>query len=75
MTGPARGGDAGETPSSSLREVYRGRIDDRYVSFGHERPQAMHHDLEEAIRSALANRPVLPPGGGPVGCAIMPLHL
>jgi hypothetical protein len=59
---------------SSLREVYHGRIDDRYLSFGHERPHALHHDLEVAIRAALAHQPVPPPGGGPVGCAIMPLQ-
>jgi hypothetical protein len=59
---------------TALREVYHGRIDDRYLSFGHERPHAQHHDLEEAIRAALAHRPVPPPGGDPVGCAIMPLQ-
>jgi hypothetical protein len=58
----------------SLREVYRGRIDDRYLSFDHERPRAMHHDLEGAIHAALAHRPVPPPGGDPVGCAIIPLQ-
>ncbi len=58
----------------SLREVYHGRIDDRYLSFGHERPQANHHDLELAIRAALAHQPVPAPGGAPVGCAIMPLR-
>ncbi|MGD0647927.1 MAG: redoxin domain-containing protein [Acidobacteriaceae bacterium] len=58
----------------SLREVYHGRIDDRYLSFGRERPHGMHHDLEVAIRAALAHQPVPPPGGDPVGCAIMPLQ-
>lgn len=59
----------------AMREVYHGRIDDRYLSFGHERPHAMHHDLEVAIQAALAHRAVPPPGGDPVGCAIMPLNL
>ncbi len=44
--------------AGSLREVYRGRIDDRYFALGRERPQAMHHDLEEAIRAVLADKPV-----------------
>jgi hypothetical protein len=57
---------------SGWREVYHGRIDDRYLSFGHERPHATQHDLELAIGAALAHRPVPPPGGDPVGCAIMP---
>lgn len=59
---------------SSLREVYHGRIDNRYLSFGHERPHATHHDLELAIRAVLDHHPVPPPGGDPVGCAIMPLQ-
>jgi hypothetical protein len=57
-----------------VREVYRGRIDDRYLSFGQERPQALHHDLEAAIRAVLANQPVPKPGGAPVGCSIVTLH-
>jgi hypothetical protein len=57
-----------------LHEVYRGRIDDRYIALGRERPQALHHDLEEAIRAVLAAKPVPQPGGPPVGCAIMPLQ-
>jgi hypothetical protein len=57
-----------------LHEVYRGRIDDRYLSLGSERPQATHHDLEVAIRAVLAEKPVPQPGGPPVGCSIMPLQ-
>ena len=57
-----------------LREVYRGRIDDRYVTLGTERPQATRHDLEDAIRAVLANKPVPQPGGPPVGCSIVTLQ-
>jgi hypothetical protein len=57
-----------------LREVYRGRIDDRYLAFGTERPQATHHDLEVAIRSVLAGKPVPPPGGPAIGCSIVTLR-
>ncbi|HUB00041.1 MAG TPA: redoxin domain-containing protein [Terracidiphilus sp.] len=60
---------------TGLREVYRGRIDDRYLSIGQERPRAMRHDLEEAIQAVLANRPVPGPGGPAVGCSIVPLHV
>jgi hypothetical protein len=56
-----------------LREVYHGRIDDRYAGLGRERPQATHHDLEDAIHAVLEGRPVPEPVGKPVGCAIMPL--
>jgi hypothetical protein len=59
---------------SKLREVYRGRIDDRYIAFGQERPQATHHDLENAIRAILANQPISPAVGAPVGCSIVTLH-
>jgi len=56
---------------TGLREVYRGRIDDRYISLGQERPVPQHHDLENAIVSALASKPVPEPGGPPVGCSIV----
>lgn len=59
---------------AGLREVYRGRIDDRYIAFGQERPQAQHLDLEAAIRAVLAGQPVPQPGGPPVGCSIVTLH-
>jgi hypothetical protein len=57
--------------SSGLREVYHGRIDDRYLSIGQERPQAQHHDLEAAIGAALTLQSAPPPGGPPVGCSIV----
>jgi len=56
---------------TSLHEVYRGRIDDRYLALGLERPQATHHDLEEAIRAVLADKPVPQPAGPPIGCSIV----
>jgi hypothetical protein len=56
---------------NNLREVYHGRIDDRYISLGQERPQAQHHDLELAIAAALAGKPVPQPEGPPVGCSIV----
>ncbi len=56
---------------SGLSEVYYGRIDDRYLALGSERSHARHHDLEDAITSVLDNKPAPPPGGPPVGCAIV----
>ena len=56
---------------NGLREVYHGRIDDRYIDIGQERPQAGHHDLESAIAAALAGKPVPQPGGPAVGCSIV----
>ena len=54
-----------------LREVYHGRVDDRYLSLGRERPEAGSHDLEAAIRAAVAGKPVPQPGGPPVGCSVV----
>ena len=54
-----------------LRPVYTGRIDDRYLSIGQERPHATRNDLEAALTAALAGRPVPPPGGPAVGCGIV----
>ncbi len=56
---------------AELDEVYHGRIDDRYISLGQERPRAERHDLEDAVRAALAGKPVPQPGGPPVGCSIV----
>jgi hypothetical protein len=57
---------------ATWRDVYRGRIDNRYLSLGQERPAATRHELEDAIRAVLAGRPVPPPAGPPVGCSIVP---
>lgn len=57
---------------AALREVYRGRIDDRYLSLGQERPTAAKHDLEDALRALTSNRAIPAPGGPPVGCSIVP---
>ena len=53
------------------RVAYRGRIDDRYVHIGLERPRAERHDLENAVLAALAHQPVMPAGGPLVGCGIV----
>jgi hypothetical protein len=60
--------------SSELHEVYLGRIDNRYIALGRERPAATTHDLESAIRAVLHHAPVPRPGGPAVGCSIVPLN-
>jgi len=57
--------------TADLRELYRGRIDDRYLDIGQERPQPQHHDLELAIAATLSGKPAPQPGGPPVGCSIV----
>jgi hypothetical protein len=56
---------------AKLQEVYLGRIDDRYLDIGRQRPQATRHDLEDAVTAVFSNKTVPPPGGPPVGCGII----
>lgn len=50
--------------------LYHGRIDDRHVAFGKERPEPTTRDLEDALTAAL-NGKRAPRGAGPtVGCPI-----
>jgi hypothetical protein len=53
------------------RPVYTGRIDDRYIRLGLQRPNVTAHFAEEAILAVLHHTPVPAPTGNPVGCAIM----
>ena len=52
------------------RLVYRGRIDDRFVELGRERPVATQHDLRNALTAALAGKPANPSQTQAVGCFI-----
>jgi hypothetical protein len=52
--------------------LWHGRIDDRYLTFGTQRPAATRHDLADALSAALAGRQPTPPAAPPVGCAIIP---
>jgi hypothetical protein len=52
--------------------LWHGRIDDRYISFGTQRPAATRHDLADALNAVLAGREPAPPAAPPVGCAILP---
>jgi hypothetical protein len=54
------------TPAGRL--VYRGRIDDRYVNLGLERPAPTTHDLEDAVTATLSGKPVAHPITQAVGC-------
>ena len=51
--------------------VYRGRIDDRYVDFGKERPQPTTHDLEDALEAVVAGKPVAVRETRAVGCILV----
>jgi hypothetical protein len=62
------------TPEAAVfaggRFVYRGRIDDRYVDLGLERPAATKRDLADALTAVVAGKPVRPPTTQAVGCFI-----
>jgi hypothetical protein len=53
------------------RSVYTGRIDDRYIHLGLERPRPTHIFAEEALKAILSGKPAPKPTGTPVGCAIV----
>jgi len=56
------------------RLVYDGRIDDLYVSPTRARPAATTHELEDAIRAAVAGKPVAQNEVRGVGCYISDLE-
>lgn len=56
------------TPKGDV--LYRGRIDNRVVDFGRERPKATVHDLRDALEAVLAGKAVTTPFTTSVGCAI-----
>jgi ribosomal protein L35AE/L33A len=62
------------TPEAAVyaggRIVYRGRIDNRFVDLGVERPAATRRDLAEALTAVLAGKPVTPSTTQAVGCFI-----
>jgi hypothetical protein len=52
------------------RELYHGRIDDRYLDFGKERPEAMTHDLDQVLKSVASGKPIINSVTRAVGCYI-----
>jgi redoxin len=50
--------------------AYRGRIDDRYVDLGRERPAPTQRDLFDALSAIVAGKPVPHPITQAVGCFI-----
>jgi peroxiredoxin len=52
------------------RELYRGRVNNRFVDFGKTRFSATKEDLREALDAILENKPVAHPVTKVLGCAI-----
>ena len=53
--------------------LYHGRLDDRYVDLGLERPSPTTHDLADALTAVLSGHPVAHPVTQAVGCFIADL--
>jgi ribosomal protein L35AE/L33A len=62
------------TPEAAVytggRLAYRGRIDNRYVELGVERPAATQRDLADALAAVVAGKAVASPTTQAVGCFI-----
>lgn len=52
------------------RTLYRGRIDDRYVAFGVDRPSPAERDLRDALLAIGEGRPVAVPQTRAIGCVL-----
>src|SRR5262245_46830250 len=55
------------------RLLYRGRIDDRFVDFGKERPSPTTYDLENALAAIVSGKPVPVAETRAVGCFLSDL--
>jgi len=55
------------------RVLYRGRIDDRYIEFGKDRPQPTVRDLERALEAITEGKPVPVARTRAVGCILSDL--
>ncbi|MBI4658701.1 MAG: redoxin domain-containing protein [Verrucomicrobia bacterium] len=56
--------------TAGSRLVYHGRIDDRYVDFGKERPAPTRRDLHDVLEAVVSGRAVTNPPMPAVGCYI-----
>lgn len=50
--------------------LYHGRIDDRWVNIGRDRPSPTRADLQEALRAILDGKPVAQSAAPAVGCIL-----
>jgi len=53
--------------------LYRGRIDDRYVDFGKDRPAPTERDLDDALTAIAAGKPVAVRETQAIGCYLTDL--
>jgi thiol-disulfide isomerase/thioredoxin len=56
-----------------MNVLYRGRIDDRFVDFGRDRPQPTVRDLERSLDALIAGKPVPVARTQAIGCILSEL--
>lgn len=65
------------TPEAAVMKgsqlLYRGRIDDRYIEFGKDRPAPTKRDLELALDAAVAGKPIAVKTTQAIGCILADL--
>jgi hypothetical protein len=64
------------TPAPHLgwKLAYVGRIDDRFVHIGLQRPNPTQLLADRALTQLVASQPITPDSGTPIGCTITPAH-
>jgi len=55
--------------------AYRGRIDNKYVTWGTSRPEATERDLRSALDAIVQGRPAPVARTKAIGCFITPIEL
>ena len=63
------------TPEAAVTDadgtlLYRGRIDDRYIDIGLDRPRATRHELQDALQAVVEGKPVPAAATPAVGCFV-----
>jgi len=61
-------------PRRAWNVAYIGRIDDRYVHIGLQRPQPTQLLADRALTQFVSSKPIAPDAGTPIGCTILPAH-
>ena len=65
------------TPEAAVMQgsqlLYRGRIDDRYIEFGKDRPAPTQRDLEIALDAAMTGKPIRVKETQAIGCILADL--
>jgi hypothetical protein len=56
------------------QQLYRGRVDNRFVEPGKTRYQPTENDLAEALNAILEGKPAPHPVTRTIGCAIPGIH-